>query len=246
MSIVKNKNYQIYCLSFNNKERRDNMERRFSEVGIKDCIFGDGVFFEDFRIKGRNMSEGTKRVWSCMYGHIDMIHHFYYNTDKEFGIFCEDDIYIRKNFTILLPRIMFDFKNLNLDVLLLGYLVPFRITNADGYYKVKDITYNSQLLNYYDFPDHVWGTQMYMLSRTSAKKILDKYSHESNYADRTLVDTNMIPFSADWTITKDGNRALITPIMVVEDNKGHYEDYNQRVFHENCHCSHFIKEEFVI
>jgi hypothetical protein len=238
--------YQIFCLSFNNPERKENMRRRFHEAGFDNCIFNDGVSFHDPRIDGRDICAGTKRIWSCMYGHLDMIYDFYYNTDKEFGIFCEDDIYIRKNFKIYLPRIMQDYKKNNLDVLLLGYLVTHRITQHHSQYTLTDNIYHNYVLKYYHFPDHIWGTQMYMFSRTSAKKILDKYVHDSNYADRALTDTNMTPFCADWSLTKDGHCALITPIMVVEDNCCHYDDYNQRIFHESCHTSHFVEEEFIV
>jgi len=246
MSNTTNQNYKIYCLSFNNPERKETMKRRFLEADIEDVIFGNGVNFEDDRIKGRDIPDSTKRVWSCMYGHLDMINDFYQNTDKEFGIFCEDDICVRKNLKIYLPRIMFDFKCLNLDVLLLGYLVTFRVTDDHSNFQRRDVVVNNSIFKYYDFPNHVWGTQMYMLSRTSAKKILDKYYNGSNYADQTIKDDKMTPFSADWTLTKDGNRALITPIMVVEDNMCRYENNSQGTFHEDCHKAHYVKGEFTI
>ena len=91
--------YQIYCLNYNNETRRIKMEKIFNELGM-DCFFYNGVDFSDERINKYNniISDHTKKCWSCMYGHLDMIHKFYYNTDKEIGIFCEDDIYIHKDF----------------------------------------------------------------------------------------------------------------------------------------------------
>ena len=63
--------YQMYCLSYNNKIKRQNMKRRFDSINIK-CIFYDGVSFEDSRIKDRNICNSTKKnvvlyVWSFRY-----------------------------------------------------------------------------------------------------------------------------------------------------------------------------------
>lgn len=234
--------YQMYCLSYNNEIKRQNMKRRFDSINIK-CIFYDGVSFEDSRIKDRNICNSTKKTWSCMYGHLDMINDFYYNTDKQIGIFCEDDIYIHKDFTNVLPKIMNDFIVLNLDVLLLGYLVPYRINENFHNYPLKQPSYNidCSTYKYHSFPDNVWGTQMYMLSRNQAKYLLDKYSAASGYAD-SLQGT----FSADWTLTKEGNRALITPILAIEDNSCNTDCYSQFMFHKSCFDVNFDANLFIV
>ena len=55
--------------------------------------FYEGVdLFTDPRTKEFNISAS-----SCMYGHLDMIYKFYFNTNKKYGIFCEDDILIDNN-----------------------------------------------------------------------------------------------------------------------------------------------------
>jgi GR25 family glycosyltransferase involved in LPS biosynthesis len=245
-----NTDYQVYCLSFNNPTRKENMKRRFDTIGI-DCIFYEGVNKDDIRMTNQN----NIQVWSCMYGHLDMISDFYYNTDKPFGIFCEDDIFIHKELKNVLPNIMIDFDFMKLDVLLLGYLLSFKLDNEINYrdFPIKHISTNSQYpqnshntFTYYDFPDDVWGTQMYMLSRTSAKKILDKYSFSSGYADKTIHDPSLVPFSADWTITKDGRRALITPILATEDNQTPGYHGGQKTFHENCFHTHFDSDLFIV
>jgi len=243
--------YQFFCLSFNNPTRKENMKRRFESIGI-DCKFNEGVTNDDDRMKGRNNS--STRVWSCMYGHLDMISDFYYNTDKEFGIFCEDDLYIHKELANKLPEIMLNFNYLELDVLLLGYLLHYKLEKNVLYHNFPEKkslqnnkTHESNKTDvYYDYPNDVWGAQMYMLSRNSAKKILDKYSFPSGYADRTLNDNTLTPFSADWTITKDGNRALIFPMLAVEDNQSNYEHIGQKHFHQACFQTHFVSEQFII
>lgn len=247
MSLCK-ENYQFYCLSFNNPVRKENMQRRFDTLGI-DCIIYEGVPPEDHRIASLENAH-QRTIWSCMYGHLDMISDFVHNTDKEFGIFCEDDIYIHKDLKQLMPKLMTDFNHLQLDVLLLGYLLYFKIEKNNYFhdYSLKDNSSssdNSSIYSYHNYPDSVWGTQMYMLSRESAKKLLDKYDFSSGYAEQTLHDPTLVPFTADWTLTKDGNRALITPILAVEDNQTNYEHHGQRNFHWTCFNAHFVPELFI-
>ena len=184
-------NFQFYCLSYNNNKRHNQMKNRFENLEI-DCIFYKGVDYEDPRIKNYEISHETKRVWSCMYGHLDMINNFYNNINKEFGIFCEDDIYINKNLKVLLKKILFDFKILNLDVLLLGYLVPFKIGNDDPNFSPKHSITTSSTYKYHNFPHDVWGTQMYVLSKKQAKYLLDKYYLD--YASKTIKNVKITPF----------------------------------------------------
>lgn len=216
-------NYDIYCLSFKNSNRKAQMEERFKQLDIN-CIFYDGVDNNDQRcIPGI--------CWSCMLGHLDMIQNFYDNSEKEFGIFCEDDIYIHKDFKIMLPDIIQDFKLMNLDILLLGYLTPFEIKS---YYENFELKNNDTNLNYmyYNYPNDLWGTQMYMLTKKQSKYILDTYTVE--YANMTITDNTLNPFAADWTITKKGNRAIIYPMLAVETADKKCGHYGQDTFHENC------------
>jgi len=240
---------QFFCLNYNNDKRKINMKMRLAQVDIE-CIFMSGVDFTDKRISNYHemLDNGTKRVWSCMYGHLDMIHMFYYNTNKEYGIFCEDDIFIHKNIKKYLPRICFDFNALNLDVLLLGYLLQDRVSNIapnfQNDFSIKFLNDNKSPFTYYSFPDYVWGTQMYMLSRKHAKFLLDKYM--TGYSKLTIQNKDIVPFSADWTLTKDGNRALISPILVVEDNSTTYHDIGQKSFHKQCFDAHYEDDLFVV
>jgi hypothetical protein len=92
--------YKLYCLSYNNPERKMNMESRFQKLNLPYVIY-DGV--SDSRIQ----DTPYKIVWSCMYGHLDMIKMFYEDDSTTFGIFCEDDIYIHKDFSEIMPNIKF-------------------------------------------------------------------------------------------------------------------------------------------
>jgi len=219
-------NYNIYCLSFKNPYRKAQMEERFKQLDLN-CSFYDGVGMDDARILINN-GVGS---WCCMFGHLDMIQNFYYNSTKDYGIFCEDDVYIHKNFKSMMPDIITDFKLMSLDILLLGYLIQFKINsnyiNFELKYKSNDLKYT-----YHNYPNDLWGTQMYMLTKKYAKYILDKYSIE--YAIKSLTDNTLQPFSADWTITKEDNRALIFPMLAVETADKKSGHYGQDTFHENC------------
>jgi len=234
--------FKIYCLSFNNQERKISMKQKFKDLDVN-YTFYDGVDFTDPRIT----TDLYKKCWSCMYGHLDMIKMFYDDPNVEYGIFCEDDIYIHKDFNTFMPDVIKDFKNMNLDVLLLGYLVTFKIDPCYHGFSVKKS--NDKNLTYHDFTNDVWGTQMYMLSKINAKRLLDKYGEESDYAPKSLHDPSMTPFSADWTITKDGNRALITPCLAVENGKvevAHFGgSYEQYFFHKKCHEVQYDPDIFI-
>ena len=41
---------------------------------------------------------------------------------------------------------------------------------------------------FYNYPEDLWGTQMYMLSRRAAKRMIEKYNID--YASSTITDTN--------------------------------------------------------
>lgn len=214
--------WDIYCLSFKNPKRKSEMEERFKKLDIN-CIFYDGVGMDDPRMK--NNKNG-----SIMFGLLDIIQKFY-DSEKEFGIFCEDDVYIHKDFKLMLPDIFNDFKIMNLDVLLLGYLIPFEIK---PYYQNFELKSNNPNLKYvyHNYPNDLWGGQMILFSKKYAKYILEKYTIE--YAIKCDNDNTLPPFSGDHTVTKEGNRALIYPMLAVETADKISGCYAQDIFHENC------------
>ena len=215
--------YDIYCLSYKNPDRKSQMESRFKQLDIN-CIFYDGVDNNDQRIIN-NKGNG----WSMMLGALDIIQQFY-DSEKEFGIFCEDDIYIHKDFKIMLPNIIEDFKLMNLDILLLGYLITFEIKSSYQKFELKSNNPNLKYV-YHNYPDDLWGGQMILFSKKYAKTILEKYNID--YAIKASADNLLPPFSGDHTITKDGNRALIYPMIAVETCDKIYADYWQNTFHKN-------------
>jgi len=181
-----------------------------------------------------------------MYGHLDMLRLFV-DSGKPLGIFCEDDILVRNDFSKYLPHIVSNFGELRLDVLLLGNLCM----NPDfhKYINFPEIfisDYSVHPFKYYAYDSNpesgVWGTQMYILRRSQAEKLLNQYSN--GYADRTIFEKNIAPFSADWTITKGGNKALIYPLIAIENNESEYSDLGQDICRKTNYKLFYSKELF--
>jgi hypothetical protein len=213
-------NYQFYCLLHNNEERCNNMKKIFNKLNLS-CIFYTGVNFEDIRIKNFEIDEETKIVWTCMYGHLDMINEFYHNNGKEFGIFCEDGIYLQKELKKVLKKIFF----------------PFKITKDTKDFPLKHPVRANSIYKYHDYPNNIYGSKMYILSKKQAKNILDKYY--CKYAEKTIHDKNLNIFSVDNTIIKEGNRALISPILAIQNNKNECKNIEEQKFNTDCFYAHF-------
>lgn len=226
-------NVGFYCLSYK-ENGKTAMLNIFNKLSIK-ATFYTGVDFNDRRLY--KLDDGLKRIWSTCYGHLDMIRAFY-DSDKEYGIFCEDDIIIRNDFMSRLPNIIANFNMLGLDILMLGYLCENRI---DEYSNFPTLLVDEPF-KYLDYPDNLWGAQMYMISKTQALRILSKYYY--GYAEKTLTDKSLTPFSADWTITKEGRRALMYPLVAIENFNKIYEDENQTRAHKNCYTFSYTPELF--
>lgn len=160
-------NCGFYCLSFQNPERKNAMQNRFDQLGV-DVFMYPGVTFDDERIAGRDIVPHVKRCWSFTYGHFDLLREFYFNSEKEYGIFCEDDIYIRKDLIEQLPKIIENFKELNLDLLLLGYLTTHVISKSLDEFNLKKESNSDHPFGYYNYPDSVWGlSNVYDNARSS-------------------------------------------------------------------------------
>lgn len=85
---------------------------------------------------------------------------------------------------------------------------------------------------------------MYMLHRKQAQFLINKYSE--NYADKTIIDKSLVHFSADWTITKEGEKAIIFPLVAIENYDSEYEDEGQDNCRKKCHHIFYSKEIFGI
>ena len=203
------KNCHFVCIYSNSAYQKTNMRDRFAQIGI-DCNYHH---VPDNMIN--KTTAGSTEYTDC--DHLQMIFDFYYATTKAYGIFCEAEIYIHKDLRAILTKILSDFSVLKLDILLLGYQVHFPITESmvtRGFPLKRAITARSAY-TYHDYPDDLAGTQMYVLSRKHAKYLLDKYY--TGYVNKTFVDNTGRPFSSTgFIITREGNKALISPAIVSE------------------------------
>lgn len=213
----------IYVINFNDENRKEKMINRFNNLGF-DLHFVPPVTKEDSRLDIPNVNF-DKRTWSIMLQHLDSIRHFYENTTDDHCIVCEDDILISKNFKSELPIILQNFKDLNLDILLLGYLFPHKLYNT--YFSLKSTTKINY--TYHNYPDDLWGCQMYLISRSYAKFLLDKYTLKF-----AVSNLNNPPYNPDWIITKNGNRAIIHPLIAVEEGDTKTDHSGQNDFHRSC------------
>ena len=224
----------IYCLTFNNPERKKKMMDRFEQVGVP-ANFVDPMDNNDLirkEIEGHTHLQNNFRVLSCIINHLTMMKMFL-EGETNHGIFCEDDIYLRKSFKDDLPDIIRNFDRLSLDILLLGYLLPLSPRMENCHYKLKE------QYTYHQFPDDTWGTQMYMLSRKQAEYFVNKYTLEFAKSHPEVV------FAADWTLTKDGNRALIYPMVAVEEGGVSTSHQGQIDFHRTCAAVQYQPEKYV-
>jgi len=238
----------IYVLSLNN-QRKCEMLDRFQTIGISQehVTVYPGVSYESLleRVdptKTIKIPDPLHKTWSIAFGHLDMIRKFYEETNKEWAIFCEDDILLHSEFSKYLEPILQDCQQLRLDILLIGYLCENPIDTYNNFPAYTPHPHHQFLMppnkyKYLHYPEDTWGAQMYLLSRPYAKQLLETY--HAAYALQTLQQPTsssfLKPFSADWTITKDASsRALLYPLLVVEDGKNKSFDQAQDDSHTRC------------
>lgn len=233
------KDCEFYCVSYNNELRAAQMTERFARLDISLNIH-PGVQMTDHRLSYTDDPQ-IKRLWSCCYGHLDNLARFY-ATGKKYGFTCEDDVHIHKDLAKRLPSILREFEEMKLDILLLGYMTAYPILNGDVCYPYMYPPAEGRAYHYY--PEDQWGIHLAMVSREYAGKVLDAIAY--GYAPKTLTDPTLTPFNPDWTITKlTQKRALIYPMLAVEDGKGHYEHWGQGEFHRNCHKANYHPDAFL-
>ena len=221
----------IYVVNFNDEERRNRMTQRFDLAGISVRMVAPVYTTDDRLISFVSDPRVDKRVWSIMLQHLDSIRDFLENTVADHCIVCEDDIVISKRFAEYLPDVLKHFDTCLLDVLLLGYLMPYRIEkNA---HTDEKAVFQWEHFSFFPYEDHLWGSQMYLVSRNHARHLLETYTVE--YALTHLEE----PFSPDWVLTKRGKRALLYPMLAVEEGETKTDHYQQNEFHRRCFETHF-------
>lgn len=222
---------RYYGLTYKNPDRVRRLKERFQKENL-DIEIIEGADHTDSRVACA--PSGACGIWSCMWGHLNMIKRFL-ESNSLFGIFCEDDIMLRKGFGKRIPEFIFAYQRMELEILLLGYLLPIVPVSIEG----NKLNLLEHPLCYLHYGNDLWGSQMYMLDRKTAQKFLNKYTKE--YALSTIHNKSLIPFSADWSITKDGKRALVYPLFALEEGTIESNHDSQTRFHKYCHNLHHIE-----
>jgi GR25 family glycosyltransferase involved in LPS biosynthesis len=235
----------VYCLTYRNAPRRQQMTQRFNTAGVifefvesPDAYDNEFAPPADIMEKAELLGTWKAKAWSCISGHYKILEQIATGL-ADVAIVCEDDILIRRDFVQVLPGVVANFKSYNLDMLLLGYLS----TDAPAVASYA-LPLALPVFGYYRYHEHIWGTQMYMISKKHARFLLTHYGTE--YAVASLLDASMTPWAADHIITKTGNRALISPQLAVE--RGDITDpeaVNADVhvaFHKDCHLANYNSE----
>ena len=207
------------------------MTSRFEQLGLS-LNFVPPVGQDDARLVDVD-GKAEKRTWSIMLQHMDSIRHFVQETQNDFCIVMEDDILVSKDIVNDLPGIIEMYNNLQLDVLLLGYLIPFKIYDHNTCFTLKE---RNDKYSYYDFPNDLWGSQMYMVSRNHATNLIERYTIE--HAIETI---NIVHFSPDWTLTKYGKKAIIYPMIAVEEGGTKVDLYSESQYHLNCYLANYVE-----
>jgi len=240
------KNIPVYIVSYKNKERKERMTKRFSDLQFNNINFVKEVHSTDDRITCfshlENYDKIEKRTWSIMFQHLDSIKDFYEKGKYDYCIVCEDDIFISNDFGNKLSDIIKDFDSLSLDILMLGYLLSFKIDTNSSYH----LSYFPMLLRHSEnsytinkYPDDVWGTQMYMITRKYAGFLLEKFTNMYAYYNLDK------PYNPDWIITKNGKRALIIPMFAVEEGVNLSDCHGQQEYHKTCFETNYNKEKYI-
>ena len=221
----------FYFLSDEGSERDKRISGRFSLLNIPakrvQCV------------SPKWLEEKGYQNYGCSWGHIKMIKEFVENSDKEFGMFFEDDVYLAKSLPHDISFLCNRMKMLELDVLLTGYLIdylPYLIGYGSDYEKLGDV-------GFYTYPHNLWGSQSYILTRKNAISLFEKYNED--YLIRSMHDSTLKPFSIDWTITKDGKRAMVYPMYAVEEGNINTTDEWQIKYHRDCFEFNYKENQYV-
>lgn len=207
--------FNVFVLNYNNEIRKTAMQERFHKAGITP------TFSQGKNYTGQPPEGIDTRNWSIMLSHMHLLQLFY-ETGKTYGIICEDDIHIHRDFKILVEDCIFNMEYLTLDIVLLGCLIEGPPYHGDCVGKSMN---QSELLRFYSYHESIWGAHCYIVKRCYAEHML-KYFSEPVY------DKN---YSPDWIITKmTDKRSFVWPPLAIEEGEVATQDECQRDFHKRC------------
>jgi len=233
---------KIYCINFNDSDRRTKMSNRFQSIGLTPH-FTEPVYDTDPRIAAVPLAQYphiVPRTSAIMLQHLDSMTHFLETTDSEYEycLICEDDVLISRQFLTEYETVIEKWDSLGIDVLLLGCLQFFRLyVGAAWYDHLCDSSDGN--FRFFRHPDHLWGSQMYVVSRKHAEYLTRTYTVE--YAQ----NHPELPHNPDWVITKMGRRAMVYPMLAMEEGNTKIGDDSQRDFHRTVFQEHYDETRYM-
>ena len=217
----------VYVVSCDSARAR-RMRHRCNALGIQPVF---RCFTEIDRLETKHgivLSKPDK----CMLSHIECLKAFY-NSGHSHGVVCEDDVHVHVQFPTRIQTVRDFMKREQYDILLLGYLLCYdpaclheRVATLDSHHHA------------YSYNHDLWGTQMYMLTREHALYVLENFNLDWKFKNPDK------PWASDWIITKQGKRAMVHPMLAVEEKTDQYEDKGQQRFHRQCHESQYSAQHY--
>ena len=226
---------RVYGLSHAAPARAARVTGRFAAVGY-DVHWVESVSLTDARLASvENMH--TRCVHSCMHGHLNMLRAFLDSEDGDgaptYGVFCEDDIYIRRDFSTSIQIAVDAYERMRADVLLLGYLLQAKAaaTRVCPGHELMEPAFVFLAVQ-----KEIWGSQMYMYSKPAAARALAAFCNPLAIVG---------PFSADWTLTKFGVAVMMYPMLAVEEGNTNADNVLQAQFHKQCFLENFNPDDYI-
>lgn len=234
-------NWAYYCLTYRSVPKRTRMQHRFSQLHMQVKFWEGHHALDPECVPPLNELTHAQQnhlwdphAWSVLQGHLMIMRDYLHTSDAPMLCVMEDDVHIHKHFMMEQPVIHAQMCKLDLDVCMLGYLTPHVLASCDHTHEPLCTTHA-----YMDYPHNLYGTQMYVITRSNAERILATYGVGSDW--HAHVFTRNLWKPADWIITKQGRRACIYPMMAVEEHGGGtmYQDAAQTDWHAWCHESQY-------
>jgi GR25 family glycosyltransferase involved in LPS biosynthesis len=227
---------KIYCLTYKNPNRKAEMQQRFEKLDLQ-YEFVESVAIEDVAIstdviaQAKHLKLWYPKPFSIMAGFLLVLEKIV-SGNEEISIVVEDDVQLRKDFSQLLPSVLDNFQRIAPDVMMLvyqnynfnhplsefGYLIS-QLQPAPDFKTHRDqrTYYDARVFQHETMPvtfNKIWGTQMFMITKTFAQHVLTNYGLA--YAESAILDQTKNVWSPDSIINKIGKTALINPMMGVE------------------------------
>jgi len=160
----------------------------------------------DHKAERSSLTHHSRGIYSCLYSHLLAIRtYLMYDSESPYGIICEDDVHLHKDFVAKLESLQEILEKFKPDTLSLGYLT-LNIPNIRA--ALGPDSPEALLLRYHE--SGLWGTQMYLISRDFAGKMLE-------YFDRPIKYYGQYFPTADFIITRSKRGYFIHPPMAVEE-----------------------------